>query len=74
MLQVVNNEHLLLHCRGNSTSFSAQVIRLTNNSGNACQCCVHDCYLLGINSCNIKLVFSQQQFKLGRMASYFKQS
>ena len=35
-IQVVNNEHLLLYCRGNSTSFSAHVIRLADNSGNAC--------------------------------------
>lgn len=35
-IQVVNNEHLLLYCRGNGTSFSAHVMRLTDNSGNAC--------------------------------------
>lgn len=32
LYQVVNNEHLLLYCRGNSTSFSAHVMRLTDNS------------------------------------------
>lgn len=43
LIQVVNNEHLLLHCRGASTSFSAHVIRMTDNSGKAS---VRKCLLL----------------------------
>ena len=35
-LQVVNNENLLLHCRGSTTSFSAHVVRLRDNSGIVC--------------------------------------
>ena len=35
-LQVVNNENLLLYCRGSATSFSAHVMRLSDNSGNVC--------------------------------------